>query len=111
MTPFNGEGSLLDPVDPATAVPRDADGNPTSQQYRDLVRPNGALRLTDEVPTYTRFDVGLGWRHPDSRISIDGFINNVFNTAYATTIISTPNLNLRFFNPPRVAGVRVRVDW
>jgi iron complex outermembrane receptor protein len=111
MTPFNGEGSLLDPVDPTTAVPRDEQGNPTSQQYRDLIRPNGALRLTDEVPTYTRFDVGLGWRHPDTRISIDGFVNNVFNTAYATTIISTPNLNLRFFNPPRVAGVRVRVDW
>jgi iron complex outermembrane receptor protein len=111
MTPFNGKGELLDPVDPATAVPRDMADVPTSQQYRDLVRPNGAIRLTDEVPTYTRFDVGIGWRHPDSRISIDGFVNNVFNTAYATTIISTPNLNLRFFNPPRVAGVRVRVDW
>jgi hypothetical protein len=35
----------------------------------------------------------------------------VFNIAYATTIISTPNLNLRFFNPPRTAGVRVRIDW
>jgi iron complex outermembrane receptor protein len=111
MTPFNGEGSLIPPENPADAIAVDADGVPTSQQYRDLIRPNGAIRLTDEVPTYTRFDVGIGWRHPDSRISIDGFVNNVFNTAYATTIISTPNLNLRFFNPPRVAGVRVRVDW
>ncbi len=111
MTPFNGEGSLIAPENPAQAVPLDVNGVPQSQQYRDLIRPNGAIRLTDEVPTYTRFDIGIGWRHPDSRISIDGFVNNLFNTAYATTIISTPNLNLRFFNPPRVAGVRVRVDW
>jgi iron complex outermembrane recepter protein len=111
MTPFNGEGSLIPPENPDRAIVVDANGVPNSQQYRDLIRPNGAIRLTDEVPTYTRFDVGIGWRHPDSRISIDGFVNNVFNTAYATTIISTPNLNLRFFNPPRVAGVRVRVDW
>jgi iron complex outermembrane receptor protein len=111
MTPFNGEGTLLDPVNPMQAIPVDANGVPTSQAYRDLVRENGALRLTDVVPTYTRFDVGLGWRHPDSRLSIDAFVNNVFNIAYATTIISTPNLNLRFFNPPRTAGVRVRVDW
>ncbi len=79
-------------------------GVPTSQQYRDLIRPNGAIRLTDEVPAYARFDVGVGWRHPDNRISIDAFIDNVFNTAYATTIISSPSLNLRFVNPPRVAA-------
>jgi hypothetical protein len=33
------------------------------------------------------------------------------NIAYSTTTITTPNLNLRFFNPPRTAGIRVRVDW
>ena len=68
-------------------------------------------RLTDVVPTYTRFDLGAGWKHPDGRISINGFVNNVTNLAYSTSIISTPGLNLRFFNPPRTAGVRVRVDW
>jgi hypothetical protein len=47
--------------------------------------------------------------HPDGRLSIDGFVNNVGNIAYPTSIISTPGLNLRFFNPPRTAGVRV--DW
>jgi iron complex outermembrane recepter protein len=111
MTPFNGEGSLTPPVNPDQAVPEDENGLPTSQAYRDLLRDNGAIRLTDVVPTYTRFDVGIGWRHPESRLSIDGFVNNVFNIAYATTIISTPNLNLRFFNPPRTAGVRIRIDW
>jgi outer membrane receptor protein involved in Fe transport len=63
------------------------------------------------VPTYTRFDLGAGWTHPDGRLSINGYVNNAFNIAYATTIVSTPDLNLRFFNPPRTAGVRVRVEW
>jgi iron complex outermembrane receptor protein len=111
MTPYNGEGSLLPAENPDSAVPVDMDGNITSQQYRDLIRENGSIRLTDVVPAYTRFDAGIGWRHPDGRISINAFVNNVFNIAYATTIISTPGLNLRFFNPPRTAGVRVRVDW
>ena len=43
--------------------------------------------------------------------SIDGYVNNLANIAYATSIISNPGLNLRFYNPPRTAGIRVRVDW
>jgi outer membrane receptor protein involved in Fe transport len=82
---------------------------PASAAYRALVR--NPQRLTDVVPTYTRFDLGAGWKHPDGRISINGFINNVGNIAYSTSIISTPGLNLRFYNPPRTAGVRFRVDW
>ena len=111
MTPYNGEGKLIPPENPTEAIAVDENGVPTSQQYRDLVRDNGSIRLTDVVPAYTRFDAGIGWRHPDGRISIDAFVNNIFNIAYATTIISTPGLNLRFFNPPRTAGVKVRVDW
>ncbi len=68
-------------------------------------------RLTDEVPAYTRVDLGVGWTHPDGRISLTGYVNNLVNTTYATSIIATPNLNLRFFNAPRTAGVRFRVDW
>jgi iron complex outermembrane receptor protein len=102
MSVYNGHGNLLPEIN----------GNmPNTQSYRDLARPNGAARLTDEVPTYTRFDIGAGWKHPDGRLSIDGFVNNLGNIAYPTSIISTPGLNLRFFNPPRTAGVRVRVDW
>lgn len=102
MSVFNGDGKLLPEVN----------GNiPTTASYTTLTQPGGPARLTDVVPTYTRFDVGAGWKHPDSRLSIEGYVNNVFNIAYATTVISTPGLNLRFFNPPRTAGVRVRVDW
>jgi len=102
MSVYNGHGNLLPSVDGT---------EPNTQSYRDLARPNGAARLTDEVPTYTRFDIGAGWKHADSRLSIDAFVNNVGNIAYPTSIISTPGLNLRFFNPPRTAGVKVRVDW
>jgi outer membrane receptor protein involved in Fe transport len=70
-----------------------------------------ATRLTDVVPTYTRFDAGAGWTHPDGRISINAYVNNVFNITYATSIIPGNNFNLRFFNPPRTAGIRFRVAW
>jgi iron complex outermembrane receptor protein len=102
MSVYNGEGKLLPP----------ANGEmPNSVTYQRLQLPGFAQRLTDVVPTYTRFDVGVGWKHPDGRISINGFVNNVTNIAYSTSIISTTGLNLRFFNPPRTAGVRFRVDW
>jgi iron complex outermembrane recepter protein len=100
MTVFNGEGNLLPAVDGRI---------PDTDSYR-AVEANPA-RLTDVINGYTRFDLGANWKHPDSRISLGGFVNNVFNTTYATSIISTPGLNLRFFNPPRTAGVRFRVDW
>jgi iron complex outermembrane receptor protein len=100
MSVFNGHGNLLPAIDGT---------QPDTDSYRSLQA--SAARLTDVIPTYTRFDVGAGWKHPDSRLSIEGYVNNVFNIAYATTVISTPGLNLRFFNPPRTAGVRVRVDW
>jgi iron complex outermembrane receptor protein len=102
LTVYNGEGALLEP---APGV------DPRSPVYTQLQQPGRAQRLTDVVPTYTRFDLGLGWKHPDGRISLNGFVNNVFDVAYSTSVISTPGLNLRFFNPPRTAGVRFRVDW
>jgi iron complex outermembrane receptor protein len=70
-----------------------------------------STRLSDDVPTYTRFDIGAGWTHPEGRLRISGYVNNLTNIAYSTTTITTPGLNLRFFNPPRTAGIRMRVDW
>ncbi len=101
MTVFNGDGKLLP----------EANGNEPMGNARFAQLQEDASRLTDVVPAYTRFDLGLGWSHPDGRLSINGYLNNAFNIAYATTIISTPDLNLRFFNPPRTAGVRFRVEW
>jgi iron complex outermembrane receptor protein len=107
FTVYNGEGNLLPPAD-------GADYSAPARAILDAIA-NGdaaaAQKFTDVVPTYTRFDLGAGWKHVDGRLSISGYVNNVFNTAYPTSVIATPNLNLRFFNPPRTAGVRVRVDW
>ena len=106
LTVFNGHGNLLPEAngnEPKTASDRGYTA------YQSLV--DNPSRLTDEVPTYTRFDLSAGWTHPDGRFSITGYVNNLFDIAYATTIVSTPDLNLRFFNPPRTAGVRFRVEW
>lgn len=83
MTVFNGEG-------------RDTNGN---------VNPV----LSDVVPAYTRFDVSAGYTHTEGRLRLEAFVNNVLNTTYMTSIINTPGLNLRFFNPPRQIGARLTV--
>lgn len=67
------------------------------------VNPN----LSDVQPAYTRVDAGVGYTVPDGRVRIDGFINNLTNVAYMTTLINVPNLNLRFYNPPRQVGARL----
>jgi iron complex outermembrane receptor protein len=102
LSVFNGNGTGLLP--PANGEP------PTTDAAYNALVANPA-RLTDVVPTYTRFDLGAGWTHPDGRLSINGFVNNVANIAYTTSINSNPGANTRYFNAPRTAGVRVRVDW
>jgi iron complex outermembrane receptor protein len=104
MSVYNGDGSIMPPAE------GEAPANPAL--YNSLVADPGAQqRFTDVVPTYTRFDIGIGWKHPDGRISLNAFLNNVTNLAYTTSIVATPSLNLRFYNPPRTAGVRFKVDW
>jgi len=100
MTVFNGRGNLL---------PRINGPEPTSDSYMQ-VRANPA-RLDDEVPTYTRIDLGASWRHPENRVEIGLYANNVLDTTYVTSVISTPGANLRFYNPPRTFGARLRVRW
>jgi iron complex outermembrane receptor protein len=104
MSVYNGDGHM------ELAAEGEMPQNPA---LYNVLRGNEAAqqRFTDVVPTYTRFDIGAGWKHPDGRISINAFVNNVGNIAYATSVITTPTLNLRFYNPPRTAGVRFRVDW
>jgi hypothetical protein len=63
--------------------------------------------LSDVQPAYTRVDAGVGFTTPDGRARVDGFINNLTNVAYLTTMINNPGLNLRFFNPPRQIGARL----
>jgi len=85
MTVFNGTG-----VDP-----------------QGQINPN----LSDVVPGYTRLDVSVGYARPDGKLRIRGFCSNVTDIAYMTTLINTPGLNLRFFNPPRQFGVQMQLDY
>jgi iron complex outermembrane receptor protein len=101
MTVFNGDGTRL--VRPAPTFDLD---NPNYAAAQASVQ-----RFTDVVPTYTVINLGAGWKHPDGRLGISGFVNNAFDIAYATPIVSTAGTNIRYFNPPRVVGLRVRVDW
>ncbi|HEX2657442.1 MAG TPA: hypothetical protein VHU40_04190, partial [Polyangia bacterium] len=67
--------------------------------------------LSDVVPTYTRIDVGAGYSRADGKSRVDVFCSNLTDVAYMSSIINTPDLNLRFFNPPRQMGVRLSLFW
>jgi iron complex outermembrane receptor protein len=105
LSVFNGDGTGVLPLVPSTPERP----NPASGNYMALQQ--NPARLTDVVDTYTRFDIGLGWTHPDGRLAINGYVNNLTDITYATSINSNPGSNLRFFNNPRTMGVRVKVDW
>jgi hypothetical protein len=63
--------------------------------------------LSDVVPSFTKVDGGIGWTKLEGDIRVEGFVSNLTNVAHMTSIINVPNLNLRFFNPPRQVGVRL----
>ncbi len=81
MTQFNGEG-------------RDLEGN---------VNP----LFSDVVPWTHRFDASVGYTRPEGDIRLEGFVSNITDMAYMTSMINAPGLNLRFYNPPRQFGVRL----
>jgi outer membrane receptor protein involved in Fe transport len=86
MTPFNGDGH--DPITGAVNT-----------------------RLTDMQPAYTRLDAGIGYTRLDGKVRLQAFGQNLNNTVYLASFNQTPNLNLRFFNPPRQYGVRLQLFW
>jgi len=121
---FNGDGTSFEDrgpgwgVDPVTGEPAPIEADPTlcteagsntCTQYAAVA--NNIVRLDDHQPTYTTVNVGIGWKKPDGMISVRGFVNNVFNITYATNIISQAGFNGHYFNDPRMAGVRVRLDF
>jgi iron complex outermembrane receptor protein len=105
LSVFNGDGTGVLPLVPST----EDRPNPETMDYVTL--RNDPRRLTDVVDSYTRFDIGAGWTHPEGRLSINGYVNNLTDIAYATSINANPGSNLRFFNNPRTMGVRVKVEW
>jgi outer membrane receptor protein involved in Fe transport len=111
MTPYNGDGTRLAPRGPEWGIGPGGEDQMLDQNAQYLVVAQNLQRFDDEVPTYTVFNAGVGWRRSDGLLSIRGFVNNVFDIAYATAIGSTSGNNQRFYNNPRMAGVRVRMDW
>jgi len=97
---FNGDGTRVLPL---------VEGQTPSDAY--LALEENPARLTDVVHTYTRFDIGVGWTHPEGRLSINGYVNNLADVVYTTSINANPGSNLRFYNNPRTAGLRVKIDW
>jgi iron complex outermembrane receptor protein len=81
MTLFNGDGE-------------DTQGNPNPL-------------FSDVIPWTTRVDANIGYTRPAGDIKIEGFVSNLTNMQYMTSIINAPDLNLRFYNPPRQFGVRL----
>jgi iron complex outermembrane recepter protein len=81
MTQFNGEGFDL--------------------------RGNKNPVFSDVIPWTTRLDASIGYTRSEGNIRVDAFVSNITNMTYMTSLINTPNLNLRFFNPPRMMGVRM----
>ena len=67
--------------------------------------------LTDVNPAYTRIDANVGYTHPGDKVRIDAFVTNLSDLTFMTSLINTPGLNLRFFNPPRQFGLRAQVTW
>ncbi|MEO8185677.1 MAG: TonB-dependent receptor, partial [Deltaproteobacteria bacterium] len=104
FTVFNGDGTRLVRPGPEFLVA------PADTAAYDLAL-NNLQRFTDVQRTYTVFNLGAGWKHPDGRLSLSAFVNNVFNIAYANTIISTNAINNRFYGNQRLTGVRARIDW
>jgi iron complex outermembrane recepter protein len=105
LSVFNGDGTGVLPLVPSTPE------RPNEPSANYIALQADPSRLTDVVDMYTRFDVGAGWTHPEGRLSINGYVNNLTDVVYATSINANPGSNLRFFNNPRTMGVRVKVEW
>lgn len=81
MTPFNGQG-----VDSAGRP------SPTSN---------------DRVPWTTRLDAAVGYVRVGGDVRVDAFVVNLTDMTYVTSLINSPNTNVRFLNSPRQFGLRV----
>lgn len=84
MTQFNGDGKR-------------SDGTP------DPV-------FSDVIPWTHRFDASVGYTRPEGDISFDAFVSNITNMTYMTSLINVPSTNLRFYNPPRMMGLRMTME-
>lgn len=69
-------------------------------------------RLDDFVEGYVTLDAGIGYTHgTEGKYRIEGYISNITNQEEAQAIIITQFDNTRFFNTPRLYGIRLRAKF
>jgi iron complex outermembrane receptor protein len=111
MTPYNGDGTSLAPRGPDWGIGPGGQDQMLDQNAAYQVVAANLQRFDDEVPTYTVFNLGVGWRRTDGLLSLRAFVNNALDVTYATAINSNTGNNNRSYNNPRMMGVRARMDW
>lgn len=71
-----------------------------------------AGRLDDRVGGFATVDLGMGYSHGhDGKYRIEGYVSNLTDKQVAEAIIITQFDNTRFFNTPRLYGVRLRAKF
>ncbi|TQV69907.1 TonB-dependent receptor [Exilibacterium tricleocarpae] len=90
----------------------DADGNPVplSETPNNGAADQG-LGFSDKVDGYTLFNLTAGYSNDEHNFRVEGYVNNITDEIVSTKAILQPNLNLRFMNNPRTAGVRVKYTF
>ena len=68
MTPYNGDGTSLAPRGPEWGIGPGGVDQMLDQNAAYQVVAANLQRFDDEVPTYTVFNLGAGWRHTDGLV-------------------------------------------
>ncbi len=80
-------------------------------QFNDGTVGNAAeLGFADEQNGYVQVNLNAGYNFANG-VRVEGYVTNLFNIDASTKTIQGPNLNLRFLNLPRTAGVRIRTSF
>ncbi len=73
---------------------------------------NPEARLDDLVDGYITIDAGVGFTYgSEDKYRIEGYVSNLTNAQESQAIIITQFDNTRFFNTPRLYGVRARAKF
>jgi outer membrane receptor protein involved in Fe transport len=65
----------------------------------------------DSQPAYFRADASVGFTRPDGETRFEAFVTNATNVAYMTWLIGSPDVHIRYYNPPRQIGARITMAW
>ncbi|MDB5446969.1 MAG: TonB-dependent receptor, partial [Phenylobacterium sp.] len=60
-------------------------------------------------PSYAVANLSVSWTDPSEKYKVTGFVNNIFDQAYAASILTSANSDTINYAEPRWVGVRL--DW